>query len=627
MDRFYVTTPIYYVNGEPHIGSAYTTILADVFSAYHRLFGEETYFLTGTDEHGQKVEAAAKEEGLDPLSYCDGMVAKFKKAWKDLEISNDDFIRTTEERHKKIVSRILQDIYDKGEIYADEYEGWYCIHEERFWTEKDLVDGNCPDCRRPVSRISEKNYFFKMSKYRDWLIEYINENPKFIQPDFRRNEVLSFLKQPLGDLCISRPKSRLKWGIELPFDKDFVCYVWFDALINYISAIGYLDDNKRFRKWWPAVHLIAKDILTTHAVYWPCMLKALGLEQPRTMFAHGYWLAGEAKMSKSLGNVVNPLDLAKVYGVDAFRYFVIREMTLGQDASYTEESFISRYNSDLANDLGNLLSRVVKMISTYFQGKIPSPGKGDESDGELKSRADSLLNSVHKRIVGLQLNQAVEEILELVRATNRYIELNRPWDLAKSSEHERLGTVLYNAAESLRIISILLSPIMPRKCAEISGQIGVKAVSGISLKSCVWGGLKAGTKIKPGDGLFPRVQKPKTEAGAKMGSGDGEIEFGEFEKIKLRTAKVIEAEKVQGADKLLKLRIELGDEQRVIVAGIAQYYTPEEMVGKTLAVVANLKPAKIRGIESNGMLLAAQSGGDLVLLTTDKDIAPGASIS
>ncbi|MEE9554372.1 MAG: class I tRNA ligase family protein, partial [candidate division Zixibacteria bacterium] len=302
MDNYFVTTPIYYVNGEPHIGSAYTTILADVLAGYHRLFGGETYFLTGSDEHGQKVEAAAKKNNLDPLAYCDQMVDKFKKAWVNLEISNDDFIRTTDQRHKTVVQKILQEIYDKGEIYSDEYEGWYCVHEERFWTEKDIVDGNCPDCNRPVSKITEKNYFFKMSKYRDWLIGYIHDNPGFIQPDFRRNEVLGFLKQPLGDLCISRPKSRLTWGIELPFDTDFVCYVWFDALINYISAIGYHEDDTKFKKWWPAVHLIGKDILTTHAVYWPCMLKAMGVEQPKTIFAHGFWLSGETKMSKSFGN-------------------------------------------------------------------------------------------------------------------------------------------------------------------------------------------------------------------------------------------------------------------------------------------------------------------------------------
>lgn len=627
MDNYYVTTPIYYVNGEPHIGSAYTTILADVLSRYHHLFGEKTYFLTGTDEHGQKVEAAAKKDNLDPLAYCDRMVAKFKKAWVNLEISNDDFIRTTDPKHKAVVQKILQEIYDKGEIYSDEYEGWYCVHEERFWTEKDLVGGNCPDCNRPVSKIAEKNYFFRMSKYQDWLIGYIKDNPGFIQPDFRRNEVMGFLRKPLGDLCISRPKSRLTWGIELPFDTDFVCYVWFDALINYISAIGYHEDDKEFSRWWPAVHLIGKDILTTHAVYWPCMLKAMGVEQPKTIFAHGFWLAGDRKMSKSFGNVINPLDLAKVYGVDAFRYFLIREMSLGQDASYSEESFVLRYNSDLANDLGNLLSRVMKMVSSYTDGKIPSPDEADDSDMELQQRAKSLIGSIRKKVETYSLNQAVEGILELVRATNRYVEQNRPWDLAKNSRTKRLATVLYNAAESLRISSILLSPIMPGKCKAIRGQLGLNIEDKISLESCGWGGLKSGLEIKPGDGLFPRVQKQKPAPAEKKKAGVEKVEYEDFAKLKLKTAKVISAEKVEGTDKLLKLQIDLGDEQRQIVAGVAQYYTPEQMVGKTLVIIANLKPAKIRGVESDGMLLAAKSGKEFVLISTDTEIPPGAAIS
>ncbi len=630
-ERFYVTTPIYYVNDEPHIGHAYTTLLADVLAGFQRIFGRDVYFLTGTDEHGQKLQDAAGRNNRPPLEYCDEMVVRFKNVWKKLGIKNDDFIRTTETRHKTVVAQILRKIYDDGEIYSDNYEGWYCIHDERFWTEKDLLNGNCPDCNRPVSKITEKNYFFKMSKYQDWLIDYIDKNPEFIQPDFRRNEVLGFLRQPLGDLCISRPKSRLSWGIELPFDKDYVCYVWFDALINYISAIGYLSDDVSFNRWWPALHLIGKDILTTHAVYWPCMLKAMGLEQPRTIFAHGWWLSGETKMSKSLGNVIKPLELADKYGVDALRYFLIREMTLGQDSTYSEESFISRYNSDLANDLGNLLSRVMKMVSSYTEGRVPAPaGDKTDSDRELEQRGSDLLDSVRNKIESFKLNQAAEDILELVRGTNRYVEMNRPWDLAKNNDMDRLSTVLYNAAESLRIVSGLLSPVMPEKCAAIRHQLGLPS-DDHSLKITGWGELKPGTAVKPGDGLFPRIQKPKTETVAEAKESitelqEGLIGFEEFGKIKLRTAKVISAEKVEKADKLLKLRIDLGSEQRQIVAGVAQYYTPEQMIGKTLIVVTNLKPAKIRGIESNGMLLAAKSGKELVLVTTEGEITPGADI-
>jgi methionyl-tRNA synthetase len=628
MSKFYITTPIYYVNDEPHIGHAYTTILADVLSRYHRVFGDDTYFLTGTDEHGQKLQEAAKRENRQTQDFCDQMVLRFKRVWEKLNISNDDFIRTTEERHKVVVKKILQTLYDKGEIYSSDYEGWYCVFEERFWTEKDLIDGTCPDCRRPVNKITEKNYFFKMSQYQEWLIKYIQDHPEFIQPEFRRNEVLGFLRQPLGDLCISRPKARLSWGIDLPFDKDYVTYVWFDALINYISAIGYLADETKFKRWWPAVHLIGKDILTTHAVYWPTMLKAIGIEQPTTIFAHGWWLSGETKMSKSLGNVVKPLDLAEKYGVDPFRYFLIREMTLGQDSSYSEDSFIARYNSDLANDLGNLLSRVVKLIETSAGGAIPAPGPEMESETELRHRAETLLGSFREKIETYKLNVATEDAMELVRATNRYIESNRPWDLAKQADKTRLGTVLYNGAESLRLVAALLTPIMPEKCREIRRQLGID--SDPEAIKLAWGVLEAGTKIGKSESLFPRVKREITAtlvADATTPAERQTIAFDEFGKVELKTARVISAERVQGADKLLKLQIDLGDEKRQIVAGIAQQYAPEDLIGKTIIVVANLQPAKIRGIESNGMLLAAKKGGSLVLLSTDKDIEPGAKIS
>jgi methionyl-tRNA synthetase len=631
MSKFYVTTPIYYVNDEPHIGHAYTTILADVLSRYHRLFGDDVFFLTGTDEHGQKLQEAAAKHNLTPQEFCDQMVVRFQKVWERLNISNDDFIRTSQERHTVVVQKILQDIYDKGEIYAADYEGWYCTPDERFWTEKDVVNGNCPECGRPVTKITEKNYFFKMSKYQDWLINYIQANPEFIQPDFRRNEVLGFLRQPLGDLCISRPKSRLAWGIELPFDKDYVCYVWFDALINYISTIGYTKDNANFNKWWPAIHLIGKDILTTHAVYWPTMLQAIGIAQPKTIFAHGWWLSGETKMSKSLGNVIKPLELADKYGVDPFRYFLIRDMTLGQDSSYSEDSFIARYNSDLANDLGNLLSRVTKMIDSYNGGVIPKATPSVESDLELSKKAEDLLGTFKEKIKTYKLNFALEDVMDLVRATNRYIEQNRPWDLAKKGETDKLNTVLYFSAEALRLAATLLSPVMPEKCREIRKQLGLldenKEVFELG-----WGALKVGTKLGITETLFPRLKKEiaetaPTESKAPPAPKGPTVNYDDFAKIEFRTAKIIAAEKVEGANKLLKLQIDLGSETRQIVAGVAQYYTPEDMVGKAIIVVANLEPAKIRGIESNGMLLAAKSGNMLVLLTSDKDIPPGAKIS
>ena len=656
--KFYVTTPIYYVNDRPHIGHAYTTILADVLARYHRLMKVPTYFLTGTDEHGQKVQQAADKAGISPQAHADATVVRFQELWKKLEITHDDFIRTTESRHKVVVQKLFQDLYDRDEIYRAEYDGWYCVPCERFFMEKDLDNGACPDCKRPVDRIRESNYFLRMSKYQDWLIQYIQDHPKFIQPDFRRNETLGFLRKKLNDLCVSRPKSRLSWGIELPFDKEFVAYVWCDALTNYISAVGYLSDDAMFRKWWPAsFHLIGKDILTTHTVYWPIMLKAMGVEQPESVFAHGWWLVGDAKMSKTTGNVVNPMEFVDQYGVDPFRYFLMAEMVLGQDASFTEEAFIRRYNADLANDLGNMLSRLIKMIESYAGGILPAPGESGDDEKQLREAAVAAAGTMERTLEGMRLDLGLGAVANVVREANRYLERKQPWTLAKQADKTPLHTVLYHAAETLRIVSGLLWPVMPGKMADLRRTLGIveEQPDIHSLKE--WGKLKPGTKLGPMVALFPRIMPvekkeaagegavtaqagkmpPKTAATTEEGpgrpvvtgvapTGVALVEYTDFQKIQLRTAKILEAEKVAGADKLLKLQIEIGGEKRQLVAGIAQYYDPTVLPGKTVVVVANLKPAVIRGVESNGMLLAASAGKELRLVTVEGDFPSGAVV-
>ena len=495
-NKFYITTPIYYVNDKPHIGHAYTTILADVLSRYHKVEGDEVFFLTGLDEHGQKVQQAAQERKLLPQDHCDDLAPRFLQLWEKLGIQYDDFIRTTQQRHMTVVQTALQKVYDAGDVYSDEYEGWYSVAEERFITETEKESGNFRD----VKKLKERNWFFRMGKYQEQLLDHINDHPEFIRPEHRRNEVLGFLRQPLGDLCISRPKSRMGWGIELPFDRDYVTYVWFDALLNYITGPGFIDDAKSFKKWWPvSVHLIGKDILTTHAVYWSTMLFSLGLPLPETIFAHGWWLTGDTKMSKSLGNIVNPLDLIDEYGVDSVRYYLMREMVLGQDANFTMGSFIKRYNSDLANDFGNLLNRVGGLIGKNFDGCIPAAGQLTSDENDIKEESSRLDGKVKELIGELRLNEAIEETMKLVRRVNKYLEHQAPWKVAKT-DLTRAGTILYTATEALRISVVHLAPVMPRKCDSVLEILGNKNMD------TQWGGLKPGTKLQEHEALFPRLE-------------------------------------------------------------------------------------------------------------------------
>ena len=494
-NSFYISTPIYYVNDKPHIGHAYTTILADVIARFYRQLNYDTFFLTGLDEHGQKVQEAASNRKVEPQDHCNEMAPRFTELWEKLHISNDDFIRTTEERHKKVVQEFLQLVFDKGDIYKDEYTGLYSVSEERFITEKEAESG----IFRDIKELKEINYFFKMSNFQTQLIEHIENNNNFIQPAHRKNEILGFLKQPLSDLCISRPKSRLNWGIELPFDDEYVTYVWFDALINYLTATGYGEDDLSYNKWWPAdCHLIGKDILTTHAVYWPTMLLSAGIPLPKTIFAHGWWLSDSSKMSKSVGNVVNPLDLIEEYGVDPVRYYLMREMVLGQDANFTMESFIKRYNSDLANDYGNLLNRISTLIKKNYDGLIPDKGEQTSSEEEIIKSAEALLNGMSNKIKEMKINDSIEDIMKFVRSINKYMEEQKPWKLVKEDK-VGAGTVLYTAGESMRVATILLSPVMPNRCAEVLHTFN-------SGKSLEWGGLKPGVKLNDHETLFPRIQ-------------------------------------------------------------------------------------------------------------------------
>jgi methionyl-tRNA synthetase len=636
-ERFYVTTPIYYPSDRLHIGHALTTTMADTLARFNTLKGKEVWFLTGSDEHGQKIQRKAQEEGVTPIEYVDKIVATFQHLWKQLDINYDDFIRTSEDRHKKVVQYIFKKIYDKGDIYRSEYEGWYCTPCESFWTERQLGEEKvCPDCSRPVELIKEESYFFKMSKYADKLLKYIEDNPDFIQPVTRKNEMINFIKQGLEDLCVSR--TTFNWGIHVPINEKHVIYVWFDALTNYISALGYSTDNdEKFQKFWPyAVHLVGKDIVRFHTIIWPIILMAADLPLPKKVFGHGWLLVGGGKMSKSKGNVVDPLVLIDKYGSDAIRYFLLREMPYGSDGYYSEETLIERINTDLANDFGNLLSRSTAMINKFNNGIIPVPSQLDEMDKELKEMAEALPAKVDNYLDKIQFNAALEEIWKLINRANKYIDETAPWSLAKKPESkDRLNTVLYTLTEVIRFVTILIGPFMPKTPLKVWEQLGISEHKEIhTWQSLRWGQMLSDIKINRGEPLFPRLdkevmlQKPEEDTKGKVEAEEllPEITIEDFMKIDLRVAEVLEAEKVKKADKLLKLKLKVGTEEKTVVAGIAKHYEPDNLVGKKIAYVANLKPAKLRGILSQGMILAASNDEGLALLTPEKDLPSGTKI-
>ncbi|MGM8251229.1 methionine--tRNA ligase [Clostridium perfringens] len=626
---YYITTPIYYPSTNLHIGNTYTTVAADAIARFKRLTGHEVMFLTGTDEHGQKIERIANEKGITPKEHVDEIVAGIKDLWKMMNISYDKFIRTTDDYHVKAVQEIFKKLYDQGDIYKDSYEGLYCTPCESFWTETQLVNGNCPDCGRPVEKAKEEAYFFKMSKYADRLIQYIEEHPDFIQPESRKNEMLNnFLRPGLQDLCVSR--TSFTWGIPVSFDEKHVIYVWIDALSNYITALGYGKENQElYKKFWPAdVHLIGKDILRFHTIYWPIMLMALGLELPKQVFGHGWLLVDGGKMSKSKGNVVDPVVLVNMFGADAVRYYLLREIPFGSDGLFNNEIFIKKVNTDLANDLGNLLSRTIAMVYKYFDGVIQAPTCKEAIDDELINLALSTPGKVEASIDALKIPEALESIWTLISRANKYIDETTPWILAKDEEKkERLGTVLYNLLETLRFVSVMISPFLTETSVKINAQLNTKVTTWESLKE--FNGTVAGDKVVKGDVIFPRIDveeklaelealkpapvKPANEELVKNPIKE-EITIDDFDKIDLRVVKVLECEPVKKAKKLLKLKVDLGGEERQVISGIAQYYKPEELVGKYVVLVANLKPVKLRGELSQGMILAAAPSDDSELL-------------
>ncbi|MBU4471981.1 MAG: methionine--tRNA ligase [Desulfobacteraceae bacterium] len=632
---FYITTPIYYVNARPHLGHAYTTIIADVVSRFHTMKNREVYFLTGTDEHGDKIARAAKEENLSPKAYADRISDEFKALWPKLNIAYHQFIRTTDPHHVSTVQKILQKIHDAGDIYFSEYEGKYCFGCERFITEHELVNGKCPDHGTEPETIKESNYFFRMGKYQAWLMDHIQSHPDFIRPKRYRNEVLAFLREPLEDLCISRPKTRLQWGITLPFDANYVTYVWFDALINYISALDY-PNGEGFQKYWPVVqHITAKDILKPHGIYWPIMLKAAGIPVYQHLNVHGYWNIGETKMSKSIGNVVDPLKMVETFGLDAFRFFLLRDMVFGLDSNFSDAILIERVNSDLANDFGNLFSRVIAMAHKYFQGIVPEVDPAIEEEFQLGLAQDAAkaVDGFEAGMEAFEFHKAIQSIWEFISRMNKYVDVMAPWDLAKQkSSKKQLEAVLYNLLEGLRVIAGLVYPIMPDTAEKMRKQLGLDAeASFFTLDGLrAWNVLKAGTPLEKSITLFPRIDTAKfapVPEGEEQNQPEPlklkpEITYDQVEQMDLRVGRVRHAEKIPKAKKLLKLEIDLGEE-RTVVAGIAGSYSPEDMIGKQVIVVANLKPAKLMGVLSNGMVLAAATEDGLSLATVDAPVKPG----